>query len=300
MDKQSLLHKWMNKELSPEQEQLLMQDPEMKVLMEIAEQTAQLQAPEFPKDVVMENIRVLNQPPKVRRLNPIKYVIRIAAIFAIVAVSYVFWQSLDTNIDTQIAEKTQIFLPDESSVDLNANSYLTYNTQDWRDARSLKLEGEAFFKVAKGSAFVVETQHGDVTVLGTQFNVYSRGDRLKVSCFEGVVSVSLNDQVIVLEAGMAIDTQAGKALTESRTALSQPKWLQDESSFENAPLSEVLFELEQYYDIELQLDNIDLSQRFTGSFTHQDLDIALQSICNPLQMTYRVLDQNNVVLNEAK
>ena len=83
--------------------------------------------------------------------------VRIAAIFAVIAVTYIFIQGRDTNINTEIAEKTQIFLPDQSEVQLNANSYLSYNAEDWKDARSLRLDGEAYFKVAKGSAFVVET-----------------------------------------------------------------------------------------------------------------------------------------------
>ena len=99
---------------------------------------------------------------------------------------------------------------------------------------------------------------------------------------------------------MALETKAGQPLKNLQTQLKAPRWTQHESSFENAPLSEVLDELEQYYEISLQIEDVDLSKRFTGSFTHKDLDIALQSICNPLQMTYRVLDKNNVVLNEAE
>lgn len=300
MDKQDLLHRWMNGELNKEQESQLRNDPEMKDLMDLATASSGLYTPEFSKEAVLADIKLLNNPPKVIKLNPLKYLVRIAAVFAIVALTYVYWQGMDTDVNTEIAEKTQIFLPDQSEVQLNANSYLTYNTQDWKDARNLKLDGEAFFKVAKGSAFVVETDHGDITVLGTQFNVYSRNDQFKVSCFEGVVSVSLADQVITLKAGMALETKAGQPLKNLQTQLKAPRWLQDESSFENAPLSEVLSELEQYYEISLEIDEIDLTKRFTGSFTHQDLDIALQSICNPLQMTYRVLDENNVVLNEAE
>lgn len=300
MDKQSLLHKWMNDELTEQQEAMLKADPEMDALMQIAANTSKLEAPEFPEAVVWKNIQQLNRPAKVRRLQPLKYVIRIAAVFAIVALSYVFWQGMDTDVNTAIAEKTQVFLPDTSEVALNADSFLTYNEQDWRNARTLRLEGEAYFKVAKGSAFVVETDLGDVTVLGTQFNVFARGQQLKVSCFEGVVSVSLDQQVVTLKAGEALEFTKGSSLKNLTTSLSAPRWLQHESSFENAPLSEVLDELEHYYSVQLEVKDIDLKKRFTGSFTHQDLDIALQSICTPLQMTYSVLDKNKVVLNEVE
>ena len=147
---------------------------------------------------------------------------------------------------------------------------------------------------------MVETDLGDVTVLGTQFNVFARGQQLKVSCFEGVVSVSLDQQVVTLKAGEALEFTKGSSLKNLTTSLSAPRWLQHESSFENAPLSEVLDELEHYYSVQLEVKDIDLNKRFTGSFTHQDLDIALQSICTPLQMTYSVLDKNKVVLNEVE
>ncbi|MDC7997666.1 FecR family protein [Gilvibacter sediminis] len=300
MNKQELLHKWMNDELTGAEQSALREDPEMRAMMEIAAQTRSMEAPEFPKDAVWKNIQQLNKPTKVRTLQPLKYMVRIAAVFAIVAFSYVFWQGLDTDINTAVAEKTEITLPDQSQVALNADSFLTYNEQDWKDARTLHLDGEAYFKVAKGSAFVVETDLGDVTVLGTQFNVFARENLLKVSCFEGVVSVSLDQEVITLKAGEALELETGSAVKNLTTSLSTPRWLQDESSFNNAPLAEVLNELEHYYNIQLEVSDIDLQKRFTGSFTHQDLDIALQSICNPLQMTYSVLDQNKVVLNEAK
>ena len=98
MDKQAMLHRWMNGELSKEQEIALREDPDMRIMMDLATASSRLEAPEFPKDALFEDIKVLNQPPKVRKLNPLKYVVRIAAVFAIVAVSYVYWQGLDTTV----------------------------------------------------------------------------------------------------------------------------------------------------------------------------------------------------------
>ena len=46
----------------------------------------------------------------------------------------------------------------------------------WKNERSVNLDGEGFFKVAKGSKFDVETSAGTVSVVGTQFNVKNRKD----------------------------------------------------------------------------------------------------------------------------
>jgi len=56
---------------------------------------------------------------------------------------------------------------------LNSKSTISFNKTDWKNNRQLTLDGEAYFKVEKGSTFTVNTNNGSVTVLGTQFNVNS-------------------------------------------------------------------------------------------------------------------------------
>ena len=53
---------------------------------------------------------------------------------------------------------------------------------------------------------------------------------------------------------------------------------------------EVLAEFERQYDVEIKDTNIDKSQKFTGSFTHNDIEIALKSITLPLQLKYSKTD----------
>ena len=70
-------------------------------------------------------------------------------------------------------EQKQISLPDGSSVWLNASSQISY---DSKAPRTLNLEGEAFFDVAKDKEhpFTVETPDNiKITALGTSFNVKS-------------------------------------------------------------------------------------------------------------------------------
>ena len=69
---------------------------------------------------------------------------------------------------------------------LNELSQLEYNASKWDENRSLELKGEAFFDVEKGKRFDVTTEFGNVSVLGTEFNVLSRDSIFKVSCYEGL------------------------------------------------------------------------------------------------------------------
>ena len=84
---------------------------------------------------------------------------------------------------------------------LNAKSLLAFNKKDWKQEREVELDGEAFFKVAKGSSFNVITKSGTVTVYGTQFNVKQRDNYFEVICYEGLVGVTYNSQETKLKPG---------------------------------------------------------------------------------------------------
>lgn len=300
MNRENLLHKWLNNEsLTQAEQQALREDSSLKELVRIAEFSQNLNTPEFDQSAVFATINTLNKPAKVRKLAPLTIMLRMAAVLAVVFASYVYISSLDTAVNTQIAQKTELVLPDNSQVVLNGESELSYNKSSWKDARELELSGEAYFNVAKGSTFTVHTDLGDVTVVGTQFNVLARGTTFSVSCFEGVVSVSLNDKVVTLTQGMALQLDAGTYTSQEGLLVTQPVWINNESQFKNAPLAQVLKSLEAQYGIKIDASKVNLETKFTGSFTHSDLEIALQSICNPLQMTYNVLNSEHVVLHEA-
>ena len=51
-------------------------------------------------------------------------------------------------------------------------------------------------------------------------------------------------------------------------------------------LKHVITELENYYDIEVSVDKLDAVRLFSGSFTHENLDLALRSITIPLNLGY--------------
>ena len=300
MNREELLHKWLNNELSKEQTALLKQDPTYASLIDIAQYSSQLATPEFDQNAAYAAIKQQTAATKVIKFSPWKNVMKVAAMVAIVFSVYLFVNSQDTKVNAQFGEQMAHVLPDDSDIILNAGSNLTYNKNEWDQNREVSLLGEAYFKVAKGSTFTVVTPLGKVQVLGTQFNVYARDNDFTVSCFEGRVSVSLSDEVITLTKGMEAKWSNGALITTDNSELLAPYWINHESSFSNETLAKVLNELERQYDIKINTNGVDTSRLFSGSFTHNDLSIALQSICNPLQITYEVKDNDQVVLHEAK
>ena len=104
-----------------------------------------------------------------------------AACLALV-LFFTFGRPSGTSISSSPAEMLTHVLPDRSTVRLNADSRIRVNEKKWEEKRQLALTGEAYFEVEKGQTFRVETDLGDVEVLGTKFNVYSRSGIFEVFC----------------------------------------------------------------------------------------------------------------------
>ncbi len=296
MDKHYILHKYLNKEATPDEIAQLRSDPEFADYLRLAEASSGFEPPQFNALANFDAIQSRREKKLSGQAKPAyNRLLKIAAIMVLVVVSYVFISSLSTTVSTDVAQKETFTLPDNSIVQLNSNSEISYKKRNWKNNRLLKLEGEAYFKVSKGNAFTVETPQGDVTVLGTQFNVFSRDTIFNVKCFEGLVSVAFNDTLIKLPAGNKLKVENNKLVVYTTTTTQEPAWIYNESSFENASLITVLNELKSHYPITITSPHSIANKRFTGSFTHENLNSALRSICDPLQLGYTV-DGNDVTI----
>lgn len=289
MRKDYLLAKWLNKNITNEELTELKSSSEYATYIKIAEATSKLKIPSFNIDANFKAISSeIKLKDKVIRLKPMATFLKIAAIIAVLFTVYLFINSLDTTIETKIAEKQYFLLPDDSKVVLNANSTINYNKKDWKKSRELTLNGEAYFNVSKGKKFLVITQLGIVNVLGTQFNVLARDDNFYIKCYEGLVSVSFNDTIIKLSAGKKLKIENGVLIKHYKNNTSSPGWIANESSFENTTLAIVLKEFERQYPIKITTENINVNKRFSGSFTHNNLNLALKSVCDPLNLSFTI------------
>jgi len=287
---ENYLAKWLNNDLSEAELVEFKKSDEYASYQRIADVSSTLIAPDFDVEaalMALNNKRTL-QDSKVVQLHPFKKFLRVAAAVAVLMVgSYFYVNSLDENIATQYAESKQITLPDNSEVVLNADSRITYSERKWDADRNITLNGEAFFKVAKGKRFTVATETGTVTVLGTQFNVENRKGFFEVTCFEGLVSVSYNGKETKLPAGNSFIAINGKIVTAKTPNMTQPSWLSDESSFKSIPLKYVLDEFQRQHNILVETNNIDTNQLFTGTFSNTNADLALKSISMPSQIKFK-------------
>ncbi|PHN05595.1 FecR family protein [Flavilitoribacter nigricans] len=184
-------------------------------------------------------------------------------------------------VSTEYQEHLAVTLPDQSQVQLNAASTLSYDDS----GRRIELDGEAFFAVEKGSSFVVKTDRGTVEVLGTQFNVYSRNDRFRVKCTEGRVQVTAPGDAdgVILTPGMACELGAdGRLVVENLSGLeAEVDWLKDIYRFDNQPLRAVFEEIERQFGVKIEADASISSINHVGFFEGNSLDSALFQVTLP-------------------
>jgi ferric-dicitrate binding protein FerR (iron transport regulator) len=186
---------------------------------------------------------------------------------------------------TQYSEIKQVALPDGSQVTLNANSTLRYPS-DWTDQqdREVQLTGEAFFDVVKkpgkaNAKFIVHSQGLDIEVLGTQFNVNNRRNRVEVVLQEGKVGLSQagskDSLVVTMVPGdyIAYSEQDNRMLRKKVNPLLYSSWKEEETIFEEKPLYEIAQVLEDTKGLRMVFPNDSLKTLpFTGTLPNNDID----------------------------
>lgn len=296
---QKHLHKWLNDEATPADLEELQDMPEFSSYQKIDRYVKRMVLPEHPTDSGLEDVkRHLATKRKVPVIT-MGMLLKIAAVLVLIAASYVYITTLPDRVATQVAQTETLVLPDASQVVLNENSEITYRPTSWEENRSLSLTGEAYFDVAKGSTFTVETSHGTVAVLGTQFNVKATDDSFTVSCYEGLVAVSHKGITRKVPSGQSVVLEQG-AWAQQAVYVSGPYWINNESTFAHAPLGRVLDEVASIYNVAITTQNIDVTLPFTGSIAHTDLETALQGITIPLSLKYTIANDNAVIIYQEK
>jgi transmembrane sensor len=299
-DKNNIL-KWLNRETSDEELARLQESKDFKTLEKIAHYASQIETPKVNVDKALEDFKLRTQKTaKKGRVIPFnfkqisKYV---AIIVVLLTTSYFLFFNNETSFKTQFSQTKTFNLPDNSEVILNSNSTITFNKNKWKSNRHLTLNGEAFFKVQKGEKFTVNTEIGDVTVLGTMFNVKERTNYFEVKTYEGLVSVAYKDTLVKLSKGTIFKVVNGTIDTINTFDINENSWLQKESNFKSTTLRFVLKEIENQFGYTIETKDIDLDILYSGGFTHADVNIALQSVTIPLQLSYKIEGEKIIIFN---
>lgn len=297
MDREQLIHKWLNHELTPEEFEAFKFLDDYEELMKLSQNLQSYKAPSY--DLNQELAIALNRKNETsKKRSWMVPFMKFAAVLVICLGIFYVLTTQPTSTHTSIAERAELELPDDSHVTLNALSNLTYNKNNWKKERKVNLDGEAFFKVEKGSRFEVITNFGIVSVLGTQFNIKQREQFFEVICYEGSVNVLYKQKNTVLKKGDTFLIIDGEILATEKENKKQPSWLDYLSSFKSMPFREVIAEMERQYDVSIKVKGMDLKTPFTGSFPNNNLEVALKTISKPLQLNVKQKGQTIILTRD--
>lgn len=304
MENSNDLLKWLNSENSDEELARLKETEDFKTLEKIAHYSTQIETPKVNVTEALAALKLKTQNTSKKgkgiQFNFQSLYKYAAAVVILCTTSYFLLFNNTSNVKTTFAQTKNFSLPDASKVILNANSAISYDAESWENSRNLTLKGEAYFKVEKGKKFTVNTVIGKVTVLGTQFNVKERADYFEVKTYEGLVRVAYKDTLVQLPKGTLFKVVNGKIATTNTFDVNEKSWLQKESNFKSTSLRFVLEEIEHQFGYKIETGTIDLNVLFTGGFAHTDINIALQSVTIPLQLSYKIVGKKITVFNYGK
>jgi len=181
-----------------------------------------------------------------------------------------FMRFYTTSVNAPAGQHLAYLLPDNSKVELNAQSKISFHPYWFKTIRTLNLQGEAYFEVQKGSQFKVVSKLGETTVVGTSFNIFARNAEYAVTCFTGKVSVfsnKSNESILISPNEKAYLANDGNVLLASEPDLNGAKsWRENMFVFTGSSIVAVCQEIERQYNIKIQV-KANPALTYTGNFS---------------------------------
>jgi len=207
-----------------------------------------------------------------------------------------------TYISTSFGEKKRVTLPDGSQLILNSCSRICYPIRFTGDVRKIALNGEAFFKVVHNEKlpFVVKTNHFNVRVLGTQFDVkaYSSDELASVGVKSGKVQVNMPEAMMKIgcREEISINIVSGeytKRVRQNGTDL----WIEGSTlRFNCTPIRDAARELERIYNCRITFA---FGQKFNNLISGEHDNLNLKAVLNSIEFVTGIhykIEGNHVLL----
>jgi ferric-dicitrate binding protein FerR (iron transport regulator) len=293
----TFLARWLSGELSVEEEAELRARPDFSTYERMIGNLSRMEPPAFDTKGEFQKLKseraeraptasqkgALHPRPRlIRRILPWSA----AAAVVLLLTAWFLLRSNTERFEAANGEQQLVAeLTDRSTARLNAGSDLAFATT--ADERIATLNGEAYFEVEKSTVpFIVHTDLGTVSVLGTSFNVYSRYGEMAVSCTTGKVSVRFEGDAkdYPITVGESVRrSREGKVDFTKITSPDQLDWLSGKSVFINRPLVEILDELERQFGLTIERPaGVDQRLNYDATFPNDQLDAALEIVLDPI------------------
>jgi ferric-dicitrate binding protein FerR (iron transport regulator) len=207
-------------------------------------------------------------------------------------------------INVPAGQYVHLALPDGTQIWLNARTKIEYPVLFNKNQRVVKLDGQAYFEVAhdEDAPFVVETSKGNVSVLGTKFDVmaYSGEDGFETTLMDGKVDVSLAsdpDQSLTLSPDTRAYLKDGKLKAGRIDDYDIYRWKEGLICFNNASFEDIMRDFEKIYGAKINIENGRIGKYlYTGKFRFVDgIDYALRVLQKEIKFGYERNPDNHII-----
>lgn len=234
------------------------------------------------EDKEFVKMQLMNKINRRSKLHILRISFSVAAsILLLCTLTYSIFFSTVT-YSTSKNEHLLVVLPDKSTVNLNGETTISYNRLKWFKSKDVNLKGEAYFCVTKGAGFKVITDLGEISVLGTKFNVNCYSNELLVRCDEGRVQVETPEGIQILTPKQKVTATKGKSIVKQDIDPPLPKFLE----YNNVPLATVVKRLGEVYRINFSTKNSYDNIYFSGLIPTNNLTQALEIISASCELSY--------------
>lgn len=196
-------------------------------------------------------------------------------------------------LEIPAGQRLRIELGDGTTAWLNSNTRLEFPGKFGEDDRTVTIDGEAYFEVAKDSVhpFIVNTPHGQIKVTGTTFNVdaYSNAANMTVNLIEGSVEIGAGNKQYKIKPGQRIILEKGRSDYDG-VHEEDLEWVDGIVSFNQLPLKDILKRFEKYYGVHVSYLTKELpNSRFSGKFyIDEGIEQALKTLQRDMDFNYEV------------
>jgi len=201
-------------------------------------------------------------------------------------------EAVTATIYAPLGSRVSFNLPDGTAGMLNSGSNITYNVPF--DERNIRIEGEAWFKVAcdEEHPFRISAGNSFVRVLGTTFNIsaYRDEDYVEVVLEEGSLEFSDPKGTVIIKPAERLVYQEGKPVKSVVDPSKYNAWTEGKLVFRGDPMDEVVRRIERWYNVKISIADRELERySFRATFQDDTLEDVLRFLSMTSPIDYRVI-----------
>ncbi len=210
------------------------------------------------------------QDRQVTNSKPLKYVLYVLLGLLLAAGVYIGLKPKAEHTSYYAETQKQLSIENGTQISMNEETHITYHNKE----NYLKLEGEAFFDVEKQKTpFIIETHHGEITVLGTSFNVKTSDLKTTIYMHEGTIRFDKDGKETKLTAGQLCEVTDEISVKVQEDSQLIDYWRTHALTYKNTPLTNVLADVNRLHGTSLRIDGENTSDiLITSSFENNSLE----------------------------